>query len=246
VLHPVGPLPASVYWRRRAVVVVGVVAGLVLLGSTLGGGDGTRAGGALVAGGQDGSPAAGTSTGAPTGSAAAEPTPSGSLGGTPPLRAQHGAGDPAPVDGDPGAETTVTQTPAASPDPPGPCRDSALRLTVRPMAAVYSVGDMPVIALAVQNVSAATCTRDLGAAAQEVLLYAGTTRLWSSNDCYPGGLQDVQALLPRERATFSVRWSGLSSKPRCAGSRTRVGPGRYRLLGRLGTLRSAAATLTLR
>ena len=117
---------------------------------------------------------------------------------------------------------------------------------MRTVAPVYRVGDLPVLELTVANVSAITCTRDLGAAQQEVLLYAGKTRLWSSNDCYPGGAREVQALLPREHATFSVTWSGLSSQPRCAGTRTRVGPGRYRLLGRIGTLRSLPATLTLR
>jgi hypothetical protein len=105
---------------------------------------------------------------------------------------------------------------------------------------------MPVIELTVQNVSRSTCTRDLGAAQQEVLLYAATVRLWSSNDCYPDGEREEQALLPRERAAFSVTWSGLSSRPRCAGKRLQVGPGHYRLLGRLGTLRSAPVTLTLR
>jgi hypothetical protein len=244
VLHPVGPLPASVYWRRRALALAGVVAVLVTLGSALGGGDGRPAAGAPAGGDQSTSPAAptGTATGSP-----AEPTPSDSPTGTPPPVEQSG-GEPDPGavgGGDPGVATTAGQPSATSADP-GPCRDSALRLTVQPVTPAYPVGDMPVIALTVQNVSTATCARDLGPAQQEVLLYAGTTRLWSSNDCYPGGSRDVQALLPRERATFSVRWSGLSSKPRCAGTRTRVGPGRYRLVGRLGTLRSAAGTLTLR
>jgi hypothetical protein len=103
-----------------------------------------------------------------------------------------------------------------------------------------------VITLTVQNVSTATCTRDLGAGQQEVLLYAGTTRLWSSNDCYPGGQRNVRPLTPGQRVTFSVTWSGLSSHPGCTGTRSRVRPGSYRLVGRLGTLASRPATLTLR
>jgi hypothetical protein len=38
-LHPVGPLPASTYWRRRAVLVAGLLAVVLLLRSCAGRGD---------------------------------------------------------------------------------------------------------------------------------------------------------------------------------------------------------------
>jgi hypothetical protein len=237
VLHPVGPLPASVYWRRRGLVLAGVVVALVLLASLLGsgGGDGVPA----VAGADGGgTPGAGAST--PSGSPT--PTASGSLTGTPPPLDETGPGEDLGSGSGPAA---TSRSPKPSLQPPRPCADAALRLTVKAVQSVYRVGDMPVIELTVQNISTAACTRDLGAAQQEVLLYAQTTRIWSSNDCFPGGERDVQALLPRERVSFSVKWSGLSSMPRCAGTRSQVGPGQYRLLGRLGTLHSSEATLTL-
>jgi hypothetical protein len=70
-----------------------------------------------------------------------------------------------------------------------------------------------VLRLQVRNVGTVACTRDLGAALQEVLLYHGTTRLWSSNDCYPEGERDVEVMQPGVLHTFSVTWSGLSSQP---------------------------------
>ena len=100
--------------------------------------------------------------------------------------------------------------------------------------------------LVVRNVSAASCVRDLGARLQEVLLYAGARRLWSSNDCYPEGERNVRVLRPAESATFSVEWSGLSSRPSCAGTRVRVGTGTYAAVARLGTLVSPRARLDLR
>jgi hypothetical protein len=247
VLHPVGPLPASVYWRRRGLVLAGVVLALVLLVSLLGGGGGGGVPVTVAAGGADGGgePEVGAST--PSGSPA-QPTASGSLTGTPAPLDETGPGEDAGGGGSGGsgpAAATAGRSSASPLGPPRPCADAALRLTVTAGQSVYQVGDMPVIELAVQNTSTATCTRDLGAARQEVLLYAGTARIWSSNDCYPDGERDVQALLPHERATFSVKWSGLSSTPGCASTRSRVGPGRYRLLGRLGTLQSSPATLTL-
>jgi hypothetical protein len=41
-LNPVGPLPASTYWRRRAVLLLGVLAVLLLVRSCAGGGGTTR------------------------------------------------------------------------------------------------------------------------------------------------------------------------------------------------------------
>lgn len=38
-MHPVGPLPASTYWRRRAVLALGLLVVLLLLKSCVGGGD---------------------------------------------------------------------------------------------------------------------------------------------------------------------------------------------------------------
>jgi len=121
-----------------------------------------------------------------------------------------------------------------------------LALRVAPQRPDYQVGQTPVLDLEVRNTATAPCVRDLGAAQQEILLYAGTQRLWSSNDCYPEGERDPQVLAPGAAQSFSVTWSGLSSQPRCAGQRTRVGAGTYELVGRIGTLVSRRATLVLR
>jgi hypothetical protein len=238
VLHPVGPLPASVYWRRRAVVVAGAVTVLLVLWLVASAGSPPP----IRPTAEGGSSASATADGNPNGET---PAPSGTLVGTPP------AADP----GRPGGGTDGTSSgggtapgapPATQAAIPPACADSALRLTVTPEQRAYPVGTMPVLTLSVQNMSRGTCSRDLAAKQQEVLLYAGKVRLWSSNDCYPGTGRDIQALAPGERNRYSVTWSGLSSRPRCAGTRTRVGPGRYSLVGRLGTLRSAPTALVLR
>lgn len=232
-LHPVGPLPASVYWRRRVLAVAAVLGVLLLAWVALPHGDsGDRDRQETSALG--GSPS-------PTG---AEPT----LAATPPAgdpgRAGGGSGGAGVAGvGGSGAATPTTTTPPA---PPEPCADRALSLRAVPERPAYRVGDTPVVDLVVRNVSPTACARDLGARQQEVVLYAGTRRLWSSNDCYPGGSRDVQVLQPGDSASFSVTWSGLSSRPRCAGQRVRVTAGTYQLVARLGTLVSARAALVLR
>jgi len=229
VLHPVGPLPASVYWRRRAAALAAVVAALLAGWFALGGGDSSPK----------------------TAAAVGSPTPSGglpsSLAATPPAGDRGGSGDTGGSAGEPATSITAAGTTSAPPPgPPQPCADGALQLRVLPERPAYEVSQQPVIDLVVRNVSAVACVRDLGAAYQEVLLYDGLNRrLWSSNDCYPGGTKDPQVLGPGDSASFSVTWSGLSSRPRCAGERVRVGPGSYSLLGRLGTLVSKRAPIRL-
>jgi hypothetical protein len=233
VLNPVGPLPASIYWRRRAFAFAAVIV-VLLLGRAI-----------LPGGGSD----------QPRDTAAAAGSPSPTVPNAAPteLTATAPTDDPGRPAGGDGAAVTPT-TPAApttsKPTPPAPapkaCADSALRLTVAPQQAAYRVGQTPVLDLRVRNVSTVACVRDLGAALQEIVLYQGSQRLWSSNDCYPEGARDSQVLRAGAVESFSVTWSGLGSRPKCAGTRTRVGAGSYTLVGRLGSLVSGRAPIVLR
>lgn len=242
-LHPVGPLPASVYWRRRAVAFAAVVGLLLLFWAVLpGGGDGGGDRAAAVGSPSPSAPA----TGSDSADASVDP---GGLTASPatndPGRAADTDGSAAGGSGT--APAPTSRQPAPQPTPaPKPCPDAVLRLVVSPAQPAYLVGQAPVLRLQVRNVGTVACTRDLGAALQEVLLYHGTTRLWSSNDCYPEGERDVEVMQPGVLRSFSVTWSGLSSQPRCAGTRTRVGAGTYALVARLGSLTSPRAPLTLR
>jgi len=253
VLHPVGPLPASVYWRRRAVAFAAVVGLLLLFWAVLpGGGDGGGDRAAAVGSPSPSVPA----TGSDAADASVDP---GGLTASPatndPGRAADGDGSAASgsaaggsaAGGSGTAPAPTSRQPAPQPTTaPKPCPDAELRLVVSPAQPAYLVGQAPVLRLQVRNVGTVACTRDLGAALQEVLLYHGTTRLWSSNDCYPEGERDVEVMQPGVLHTFSVTWSGLSSQPRCAGTRIRVGAGTYALVARLGSLTSPRAPLTLR
>jgi hypothetical protein len=74
VLHPVGPLPASTYWRRRLVLLVGLVVLVLLVRSCAGGG-----GGKPVSHGSTPTPGP-TATPTPTRSASPRPSPSAAAG----------------------------------------------------------------------------------------------------------------------------------------------------------------------
>ncbi|CAA9280338.1 MAG: hypothetical protein AVDCRST_MAG54-3555, partial [uncultured Actinomycetospora sp.] len=153
----------------------------------------------------------------------------------------------APVEAAPVETTTplVEATPASEPAP-GPCADGDLRVTARTDAARYPAGQKPLLSLVVTNTGTVPCVRDLDAARQAVAVVRQPgDGLWGSNDCSPGDTDDVRTLRPGEEAVFSVRWSGRTSTPGCAGERTVVPPGTYQLLARLDGIVSEPVPFTL-
>ncbi|MGY1812942.1 MucR family transcriptional regulator [Blastococcus sp. SYSU D00820] len=226
-LHPVGPLPAAVYWRRRLLV-------LTLLVAVLGGGGWLTF--SLVTGGNGGS------------AAAAEPTSSSAgAAGTPALErvvpSLASVQTPTPPPTTPPAPAPVVETPAPAPGPVpgGPCTDDMLRVEVRTPGS-GPAGSKPTFELAVANVSAVPCVRALDKQLQELVLLDGAgNRIWGSNDCYPEVSADLRTLAPGEVVAFPVVWAGLTSEPSCSAARTTVGPGQYVLRGRLDTATSGDA-----
>ena len=226
-LHPVGKLPAAVYWRRRLTVLALVLAVL--------GGAGYL--GFLLLTGRDVEPAAAASTGAtrspvrppalervvPSFESLSTPTPPTVL-----------AADTVPA-------------PAAPPAPaPGDaCSDDMITLEVR-TPPVVALGSKPTFELLVANVSAVPCVRSLDKGLQELLLLdlAGT-RVWGSNDCFPEASTDSRTLAPGETVAFPVIWGGLTSEPTCTAARAAPPAGAYLLRGRLDTKISADVPLTL-
>ncbi|WP_299955969.1 MucR family transcriptional regulator [uncultured Modestobacter sp.] len=231
-LHPVGPLPASVYWRRR----------LLALGCALGvlGGGGWVAVAAATAGdespadvvvesGAAAAPVPGLEQVVPALAAVQVPT-------IPPTTA------PEPPAADPPAEVAAPPAQVAG----GPCGDEMIAVEVRPDPASAPVGSKPTFDLVVTNTSSVSCVRDLDKALQEiVLLDAAANRVWGSNDCFPEATTDQRTLQPGESAAFPVLWGGLTSSPGCAGERVAPPPGDYVLRGRLDTDTSSDAAFTL-
>jgi hypothetical protein len=228
VLHPVGPLPARVYWRRRLMALAVL---LVILGAGTWGGILLLTGGSVEPGGSS-SPEA------------AEPAPTPALERVvPALAAVRTPEPPEPV----AAEAEAAPEAAAPPpvEAGGPCSDDMLAVEVR-TPGTAAVGSKPVFELVVTNASATPCMRDLDKGLQELILLDGAgARVWGSNDCFPESGPDARTLAPGEAVVFPVVWGGLSSAPDCAGERTPPPAGSYAVRGRLDTKSSSDAALTL-
>lgn len=234
VLHPVGPLPAAAYWRRRAVLL-----GLIL-GILVGGGWLTVA---AVTGPAKNTPVQAATTGS-AGRSVATPSleqvvPSLAAVQIPTVAATT---TPAPEPTTPAPE--IPAAPALVDG--GPCADDMIAVEVRPSSPSVPVGSKPTLDLVITNVSPVSCVRSLDKGLQEVvLLDTAGDRVWGSNDCFPESTTDVRTLAAGEVAVFPVLWGGLSSEPSCSAPRMTPPPGAYVLRGRLDTKLSADAALTL-
>ena len=188
--QPVGPLPASTYWLRRAGVVGAALLVLLLLVWV------------WPDGGED------------TLEPAAAPTPSA----TPPV--------------DPTADPSATPTPADE-----PCGDDVLEVRATADDDSYAQGAPVALTLTVKNTGAVPCRRALGQGAVELVVTSGSDRIWSSDDCAPGGEPGEEVLPPGGESTARATWSGTRSKPGCPEGQATAQPGTYRVTGRVGELR---------
>ncbi|MGW8883272.1 hypothetical protein [Streptomyces sp. NPDC055749] len=252
--NPVGPLPSSIYWRRRAVAasLAALLALLIAWAVTSGGGNGNsgdakangpdprtsitpgpsgsgpaisqQPGGRDESGGDAGSDGSNGDTG--TGGTGGAGT-AGSDGATSSGTASAGTGP----GGDSGAGgTTGQQVPAGSPLPD--CKPTALRLTLKTEVS-YGPDDKPVFQLIAKNTTATDCKADLGPKnAVLTITEAGgeDDRIWSSEDC-PAAAGPLFLKIPAgATVVHTVEWNRKKSSPKCATApTTEAGPGTYLL-----------------
>ncbi|MFD1661493.1 hypothetical protein ACFSL4_25625 [Streptomyces caeni] len=238
--NPVGPLPSSIYWRRRAVllsvVVVSALFAVWMVTSSGGGGkskasgsDGKHPtssitpgpsgtgpaisqhpGGRDESGGGDGS----GSSGAPgsDGSGGADSGSDGADSGS------GGADSGSGGDGGSGGTGGGRQLPAGSGSSLPNCTSGAVQLILQSVRNTYAPGQTPTVQLVAKNASGSDCKVDLGPkkAVVTITQTGGDSPFWSSADC-PSGAGSVLFLVPaNDRATYTVTWDRRPSAPNCA------------------------------
>ncbi|MEU5439041.1 hypothetical protein AB0G73_37725 [Streptomyces sp. NPDC020719] len=237
--NPVGPLPSSIYWRRRAVALsLLALAVILILWAVSSGGSGGSKGtsndkGAHPApsitpgpgssgpaistapGGRDESSAAGGTGGGGSGSGGS----GSSAGGTGGSDGSGNGGTDAGGSGSGGSGgsggSVGHQVPAGSSLPT--CAPGQLKLSVRSLKNAYAPGEKPKLELALQNTVASTCKADLGPA-NAVLVVTDSTdaKVWASDDC-PIGSGSVLFQVPGSSTiTHTVEWDRTRSAAHCA------------------------------
>jgi PBP1b-binding outer membrane lipoprotein LpoB len=240
----VGPLPPAVYWRRRLVVLGAVLLGVIVLFMSCSGEDESGPKKASSEASQYPTPDAKDPSASPTpsledsadpGVGPAYPDPNDLLSQEP----DDGEVLPAPAN----SAAPVNNPPAAG----AACTDAEMSLTPVPVDTSPQRGASTQIKLKIKNIGNRSCTRDLGASAQELYIADGAQRVWSSDQCAAAKGSDVQTLAAGAEQTFEVTWNGKQSN-QCTGA-SASGPvpptGAYQLLGRLDTIVSAPVVLTI-
>jgi hypothetical protein len=232
-LHPVGPEPPSVYWRRRLTLLASVITLVVLLIVTVrvllsdSGSSGTTAGGQRTS--PVGNPATPSQTPAPSTSA---PAVSSSAPGSSSSASTSQSG-------------SSTSSSSSSPPPPKKCTASDLSLAAATEKDRYKVGDQPALSIVVTNKSKAPCVQDLADPQIVLRVYNGESRVWGSHDCKIEPGTDDRTLMAGATVRVTIVWSGLTSHAKCAGTRQRVGAGTYTLFASLSGHEAKAAQFTI-
>jgi hypothetical protein len=135
---------------------------------------------------------------------------------------------------------------SSKPAGPAACARAKLKVAAVAGKSSYAVGDKPNVMLQVTNTGSAPCVQDLSDSQVELRVYNGESRVWGSHDCtiQPGA--SPHTLAPSQPVRVSVVWSGLSSQPKCAGTRQRVGAGTYTLYALLAEHEGTAAQFSIR
>ncbi|WP_371669915.1 hypothetical protein OG985_21105 [Streptomyces sp. NBC_00289] len=243
--NPVGPLPSTIYWRRRA-VLLSVLALLTLLiawiVTTGGGGGDNGADGSngknpaptITAGPSDSGPAisqapggrdessggasngSGSGTGDGSGSGATSGADSGGSGDSGGAGSADGGAGGGSAGGTGGGVGTGDTLPAGSPLPN--CTASNVTLTLRSVKNAYAPGQTPAFELTAKNSAASDCKVDLGPkTAVLTITQAGTDDdYWSSADCPKVSGGLVFRVPAGSSITYTVKWDRKPSAPECA------------------------------
>ncbi|MFF8191978.1 hypothetical protein ACF05L_14240 [Streptomyces bobili] len=238
--NPVGPLPSSIYWRRR-VVLLSVLALLALLVTwvvTAGGGGGksgadgsngknpassitpgpSGSGPAISQnpGGRDESGDEGTGgsgSGSATGSGDGTGSGGGAGDGDTSGSGSAGSGGSGEGAGGSGSGTTL---PAGTTLPN--CTASVVTLSLRSVRNTYSPDQTPTFRLTAKNSSGSDCKVDLGpkSAVLTITQAGGADDYWSSADCPKGPASLLYRVPAGGSFTYTVTWDRKPSAPECA------------------------------
>lgn len=246
-MDPQGPLPPSVYWRRRVAAAVAAALAMVAtvwaLGSLIGSEE----------------PASGVPRNAANDEVLTAQGPSSS--------------EPAPISSSPGQESSLLPLPSESavssvPRMPGEstgpgassapvrpehgkplqrCAKRALDVDARTAKRHFAVGERSHLQLSVTNVGDRDCFASLRRDERELVVRGGDgARVWSSADCYFGKPStEIHRLRTGESIAFDLHWAGRTSAPGCPVARDAVPAGAYTVAARVGDRVSAPTKFTI-
>lgn len=260
VRNPVGPLPSSIYWRRRAVVLClfALVVTLVVWAVNAIGSSGAGRPAAHGPGGR--TPVPSITPGPSTSETGITQRPGGrdtgggtggdASGGN---AAIGGSGSGGGADGgNGGGAAGGSGTSGGAPLPAGTtlpdCASGATQLRMRSVKNAYDAGDNPVFELTVVNSGGAACKVNFAATAAVVsIVDSSDHHVWASDDCPANRSAYLLQVPAHGSTTYTLRWNRRTSAPQCAtpsGAGT-ADAGTYLAKASVGGLGSAQTSFVL-
>ncbi|MFG2092635.1 hypothetical protein [Streptomyces sp. NPDC048612] len=263
--NPIGPLPSSIYWRRRAVAltIVVLLALLVVWALNWGGGAGKSGDEGKGAHGK------GPATSITPGPSASGPASDQKPGGRDESGDDEGSGSGSGGSGAPGGDDdgsgggsgdggsgsgggpigqgsgkNAVQAGVSLPN----CVSGKAELDLRSLKHSYAPGARPKFELTVENAAGAACKVDLGQKATVLTISdaAGDEPVWASNDC-PSGTAPALLKVPAKGAVErTIEWDRRASAPQCSTpSAAKVPAGKYEIEAKVPGLDTARTTFVL-
>lgn len=215
-----GPLPPSVYWRRRAVVALVALTLVFGIGRVLGLGsdasDGTGTSGGTSGGAAE---LAGARAGEPATSGDAEPTDAASGGAG-------GRGEEGGTNGKNGKGGKKDKAPELA-APVGTCQDDDISVT--PQVGTAEAGRDITFTLALRTLETPACTWEVSAKHLTLKVTSGSDAIWSTLDCPRAITAQSVVVRQAEASTIQVVWGGRRSDETCSRFTDYAMPGFYHL-----------------
>lgn len=228
--HPVGSQPPSVYWRRRLIALgsAALLIVLIVLTAKTVTGDGDQA-----------------AAGSPASSGSSRPHPPATSTSTSPDPTRTATTSPATSTTHPSSSSSSSSASTSATPKPVTCVARNLALAAVVGHDSYQVGEKPLLELQVTNTGSVPCVQDLADKQIELRVYNGEARVWGSHDCQVQSGTDNRTLAAHAPVRVAIRWTGLTSRPKCAGTRQQVGAGTYTLYALLSGKTGKAAQFTI-
>jgi hypothetical protein len=230
--HPVSP---ETYWKRRALVLAGVMLVLTLIVFACrpnGGEEGepTRSDASVG----DGASPSVTPEESP---ASPEPSDEPSEGDASPSDAPSASDEPSDAEesegggGEGGSGGGGGGGVAAPEKPEDPCRPQDVVVSFGFSDAdkeVYGAGQKPAFKITVVNTAEQTCTVDVGREAMELRIHSGDDRIFSTADCAEGETREERQLSRGVPHEYTITWDRVRSFTDCREGLPEAKPGTYR------------------
>ena len=162
-------------------------------------------------------------------------------------------GDSAPVasptaSAAPTAAASAGASSSASPVPSGSipaCPDADVKVQAGVETDKPTAGSDVVFIMTITNNSDVECTRGVGAADTSFTVTSGGYRVWSSDDCNPGGEAASEVIPPGQAFALQATWDGSITEPGCPSPQRKATSGAYDVTATDGEVTSSATRFVL-